>query len=367
MYIGTGNGLKGLKSLDVVVGLQYGDESKGRTSHYIATHREGRKVIVRWNGGPNAGHTIYDTKGNKIVCRHFPAAAFCEADNIVAIIFGPNVVIDVDVFIEELKLKPSLAEKVWIHPRAVAITEGHKAIDSEEYQGRIGTTGKGIGPAYMASVGRNVTEFARDALVGRGVIGKIFNDTPIEYLLKDAQHIIAEGAQATGLDILHGTYPFVTSSECTAPSFFSSMGFGSLINKLPEIDYRVHGVMKPYTTRVGAGPLRAELSSEDARVLAFIDKAGEYGSVTGRRRRIAPVSSNQILSAMSINGVTDLVIAKFDLAKDFNNLLVELDHANHYWHIDQESFEKWCHDFDCRPAISNGPKRDNWLLPPCLT
>ncbi len=336
--------------VDVIVGLQWGDEGKGKIVDYLAP---GYDMVARFQGGPNAGHTIkFD--GKKFVLHIMPSGIF--HDNLVNLI-GNGVVIDPAILMKEIsQLEESgfeVKEKLLISKKAHLILPTHKYIDAAtEYSKgkmKIGSTLKGIGPAYMDKTGRNGLRVGDvffdnfknrynhlkekhmkflhqfDAIPDFDIAGeerkffesmeqlKNYNIINAEYYINEfldsGKKVLAEGAQGTMLDINHGTYPYVTSSSTITAGV--SVGLGIPPSKIN----RVIGIVKAYTTRVGSGPFPTELLGEIGERLRV--EGNEYGATTGRNRRCGWIDIPQLKYAIMINGVTDIALTKLDVLNGF--------------------------------------------------
>jgi len=341
-------------SVDVILGLQWGDEGKGKIVDSLAT---GYDFICRFQGGPNAGHTlIFDNK--KYVLHTIPSGIFRE--NIKNVI-GAGVVIDPVTLAKEIanveKEGVQVHRQLQISNRAHFILPTHRLLDkaSESDKGiaKIGSTLKGIGPTYMDKTGRNGLRFGDLFATGFrqkyeklkekhlrlykmypeidfdldseekewfASLDKIKTIPHIdaEYVLNraldDQKSILAEGAQGTMLDIEYGTYPFVTSSNTTTSGVCSGLGIA------PARIGEVIGITKAYCTRVGSGPFPTELFDEAGKKLR--DIGHEYGATTGRPRRCGWLDLPQLNYSILINGVTKLVITKLDVLSEFDTFMV---------------------------------------------
>ena len=342
-------------SLDLLLGLQWGDEGKGKIVDAITPDYD---IIARFQGGPNAGHTI-EFDGNKHVLHTIPSGIFNK--NSVNVI-GNGVVIDPAIFLKEInglrKFDIDLQSKLLISKRAHIILPTHKIIDasSEASKGKkkIGSTLKGIGPTYMDKTGRNgirvgdivdsnwknkykilkekhldlISSFNQDVDLRLDVLEneffegieciKSFNIIESEnYLNKSinsGKKILAEGAQGSLLDIDFGTYPFVTSSNTTSAGACSGLGIPP--NKIKNI----RGIFKAYTTRVGSGPFPTELFDSTGEKIREIGQ--EYGATTGRDRRCGWLDLVALKYSIQINGVTELNIMKSDVLSSIDKLYV---------------------------------------------
>jgi len=340
-------------SVDVLLGLQWGDEGKGKIVDVLTQDYD---IIARFQGGPNAGHTL-EFDGIKHVLHTIPSGIFHDkAINIV----GNGVVIDPIIFKKEIdalnEMNVDLVSKLLLSKKAHLILPTHKLLDaaSERAKGKskIGSTLKGIGPTYMDKTGRNglrvgdinSSEFKNryDKLVSKhcrlldndfmgfdldtlekewfeGIeVLQSFTHIDSEHYLHQAQKkgkkILAEGAQGTLLDIDFGSYPFVTSSNTISAG--ACTGLGIAPNKIGD----VFGIFKAYCTRVGSGPFPTELFDE---VGDFIGKVGnEFGATTGRKRRCGWIDIPALKYAIAINGVTKLMMMKADVLSNLENIQV---------------------------------------------
>jgi adenylosuccinate synthase len=329
----------------VIVGTQWGDEGKGKIIDLLAEFAD---VIVRFQGGSNAGHTLV-VKGEKFVFHLIPSGILHKGKRCI---IGNGVVVDPQILIEEidgLKEKGYLQDdsQFLLSEEAHVIFPYHKMIDKGRERirsGEIGTTGRGIGPAYEDKVSRDgirVVDFAEEEVfrgkLEENLAQKNYYLTHVlgeegleleplyqEYMkygkrlhthitntslflaqeIKRGKQILFEGAQGTLLDVDHGTYPYVTSSSTVAGNACAGAGIGPT-----QIDL-VMGVSKAYTTRVGSGPFPTELSDEIGEMLR--EKGGEYGATTGRPRRCGWFDAVVVNHAVRVNGLGGLVITKLD-------------------------------------------------------
>ena len=339
--------------VDVLLGLQWGDEGKGKIVDVITPDYD---IIARFQGGPNAGHTLI-FEGQKQVLHTIPSGIF--RSNTLNVI-GNGVVIDpVTLKAEILEIEKKgvdVTKNLLISKKAHLILPTHKILDrySEESKGKkkIGSTLKGIGPTYMDKTGRNGLRMGDtqggqfkeryDTLVAKHI--RLLGDYPYQDLLKetenawfeaieflskieliDSEHylnnalqsgkkILAEGAQGTLLDIDFGTYPFVTSSNTVTAG--TCTGLGIAPNKVGE----VIGIFKAYCTRVGSGPFPTELENEVGQKIREIGH--EYGATTGRDRRCGWIDLPALKYANMINGVTQLSMMKADVLDTFDTIHV---------------------------------------------
>jgi len=297
---------------DVVLGLQHGDEAKGKITHQLCS-KGNYTHVIRFNGGCNAGHTIYH-EGKKFVTHHIPAGVFYGIKSII----GPGCVIDPDQFfeeIEELERAGIPAETlVSVAKNAHVITDWHVEEDSKD--SKIGTTKRGNGPAYRDKYDRKGLR-AEDMPCFEDYIVDIYE----ELYSQPNVEILFEGAQGFGLDIDHGDYPYVTSSHCTTAA--------ALLNGVPPQAIRkVWGVAKIYETYVGAK--RFQPKGDIFNALQEIGE--EFGATTGRKRQCNWMNLNNLMKAVRMNGVTDLVFNKMDVLREIgewkfynNNNLVDFD------------------------------------------
>lgn len=330
--------------VDALLGLQWGDEGKGKIVDYLADQYQ---VIARFQGGPNAGHTLY-IQGKKVVLHTIPSGVFHPG---IMNVIGNGVVIDPVSFQQECEEIEAhgvdLKKVLLISQRAHLILPTHKALDkaSELSKGinKIGSTLKGIGPTYMDKTGRNglrvgdilQADFKSryDALKEKHLFllqQLNFNEDireweeaffasleplrkytilPVEYYIdeqiRSGRSILAEGAQGTMLDIDFGTYPFVTSSNTVTAGLCTGLGIA------PKWVNKVYGISKAYCTRVGSGPFPTELLDETGERLRT--NGHEFGSTTGRPRRCGWIDLVALQYACMVNGVSDLILTKADV------------------------------------------------------
>lgn len=337
--------------VDVLLGLQWGDEGKGKIVDFLAKDYD---IIARFQGGPNAGHTLY-LGDKKVVLHTIPSGVFhSHCLNLI----GNGVVIDPVTFQDEIKvieaLQKDVKDRLYISAKAHLILPTHRALDamSETAKGKekIGSTLKGIGPAYMDKTGRNglrvgdvmTAGFDSKYLALREKHLKILGDSSKEVeweewespffesvkllrelnivdseywindRLKEGKKVLAEGAQGSMLDIDFGTYPFVTSSNTTTAGVCTGLGIA------PSYIDQIFGITKAYCTRVGGGPFPTELNDV---VGEGIRKAGnEYGSTTGRARRCGWIDLVALKYATMLSGVTGLIITKVDVLDNFKEI-----------------------------------------------
>ena len=339
----------------VVIGSQWGDEGKGKVVDWLTDHAQG---VVRFQGGHNAGHTLV-INGKKTVLRLIPSGVL-RAN--VACYIGNGVVLSPEALLKEIGELESAGVDVksrlrisevcpLILPHHVAIDQAREAAKGKS---KIGTTGRGIGPAYEDKVARRAIRLqdlfdpARFAVKLREVLDyhnfvlkNYFNAPTVDFdktydealelavrikpmvadvpsLLAAAQkagnNLLFEGAQGTLLDIDHGTYPYVTSSNCVAGAACAGAGVG------PHLLHYVLGITKAYTTRVGSGPFPTELEDDTGKFLA--ERGNEFGSVTGRPRRCGWFDGAALKRSIQINGISGLCVTKLDVLDGIETLKI---------------------------------------------
>ncbi|CAN5607227.1 adenylosuccinate synthase [soil metagenome] len=338
----------------VIVGVQWGDEGKGKATDLLGDRTD---VVVKFNGGNNAGHTV--VIGDEKYALHLLPSGILSPG--VTPVIGNGVVVDLEVLFAELEALNSRGldtSRLKISANAHVITQYHRTLDkvTERFLGKrmIGTTGRGIGPAYADKINRvgiRMQDIFDENILRQKVEGaldqknhllvKVFNrraiavdeivDDLLSYadrlrsmvcdtslLLNDAldagEVVVFEGGQATMLDIDHGTYPFVTSSSATAGGAATGAGVGP--NRLD----RIVGIVKAYTTRVGSGPFPTELFDEQGEWLR--SRGFEFGTTTGRPRRVGWYDAPITRYATRINGITDLVLTKLDILTGLHEIPV---------------------------------------------
>ncbi len=340
----------------VAVGAQWGDEGKGKLVDWLAPRAQ---LVVRFHGGNNAGHTLV-VDGEQTVLHVVPAGIL---DPGTVNLIGPGVVVDPDILLGELDALTERGvlrdpSRVRVSGRAHVILEWHRCLDKareERAKGRaIGTTGRGIGPAYEDKVTRRgirvadlldakalreaiarlaeqknfeLTEYYRsepvdeEALFRRAVEwGKRLEpyvdhtERILDRALREGRNVLFEGAQGTFLDIDHGTYPYVTSSNCVAGAACAGAGIGPT-----RID-RVLGITKAYTTRVGGGPFPTEETGERGEELRRL--GSEFGATTGRPRRCGWLDVVMLREAATVNGFTALAINKLDVLSGLDEIRI---------------------------------------------
>ena len=337
----------------VAIGIQWGDEGKGKIVDLMAPDMD---VVARFQGGPNAGHTLV-LGDRKTVLNHIPSGILHE-DTLCLI--GNGTVVDPFRLVEEMDMLQAVdvpvAQRLKISERCQLILPYHRALDAAREvakgQGKIGTTGKGIGPCYEDKTARRgirlvdlleddldarieanleyvnfmLTAYLKAEAVDRATVDAALDlarerllplagDVPLilQQRIKAGDRILYEGAQGSMLDVDHGTYPFVTSSNTVAGAALAGLGVGP-----GQVD-AVLGICKAYTTRVGAGPFPTELYNADGMDDAdgagrhMADRGHEFGATTGRPRRTGWFDAVVVQHAVRINGVTGLAITKLDV------------------------------------------------------
>jgi len=340
----------------VIVGTQWGDEGKGKVVDLLAS---GADLVVRFQGGNNAGHTLV-VNGEQTICHIIPSGILHEGKRCL---IGNGLVVDPEVLLDEIK---TLTEKgISISPETLSLSEKahlimpyHKAIDlareAAKGKDKLGTTGRGIGPCYEDKVGRTgirvidltepetLEEKIRYNLKEKNFyLTEFLNAEPLEFqpifdqyismaetlrlyitdvsleidrAIRTGEKVLFEGAQGTHLDIDHGTYPFVTSSNPVSGTVCSGAGVG------PDKLHHIIGIVKAYTTRVGAGPFVTELLDETG---DYIQKRGsEFGATTGRRRRCGWLDLVMVRDSVRYNGLSSLSITKLDVLTGLEELKI---------------------------------------------
>lgn len=373
-------------AVDVLLGLQWGDEGKGKIVDVLTPNYD---VVARFQGGPNAGHTL-EFNGIKHVLHTIPSGIFRDGTiNIV----GNGVVIDPVTLKKEvdalLKMNVEVSKKLFISRKAHLIIPSHRLLDaaSESMKGKekIGSTLRGIGPSYMDKTGRNglrvgdieaadfmdryrkLADKHIDLLKNMDFVYNLEELEPVwfegieamkklnfvdsEHLIhqymKDGKNILAEGAQGSLLDIDFGSYPFVTSSNTITAGACTGLGIA------PGKIGRVFGIFKAYATRVGSGPFPSELNDETGEA---IRKAGnEFGATTGRPRRCGWIDLPALRYAIMLNGVTDLIMTKPDVLSGFDKISVCTHYHYHGKKIDYMPFD--IVNADVKPVLE---ERKGW-------
>lgn len=336
----------------VVVGAQWGDEGKGKLVDVLAERAD---LVVRYQGGANAGHTVV-TGESQFVLHQIPSGILHPG---VTCIVGNGVVLDPDTFFTELDeltaREVNTVGRLFVSDRAHLVLPYHKQLDAaSEKNQKIGTTGRGIGPAYEDKYGRRGIrladlrdldaglELVRDRVERANLLLQMMGSEEradfdqhaelirrlaprllplatdcgrlVDQALRRGQRVLLEGAQGSLLDVDHGTYPFVTSSNTTAGGAATGVGIG------PTAIDGVLGVVKAYTTRVGNGPLPTEVHGAAGDRLR--EAGAEFGATTGRPRRCGWFDANVVRYAVRINGLTGLAVTKLDVLDGMDEVLV---------------------------------------------
>lgn len=382
-----------------MVGAQWGDEGKGKVVDLLTKYAD---YVVRFQGGNNAGHTLV-VDGKQYIFHIIPSGILYQ-DKVCAI--GNGVIVDAQVLLSEMD---SLAEKglkvtperLLISANAHLIMPYHRMLDQAREGAlssnkKIGTTGRGIGPCYMDKVGRTglkigdlldmtlfreklaasieeknflLTQMYQQPAIDAKAIAAEFEplaerlapfignvSVVLDEARKAGKHILFEGAQGTQLDVDHGTYPFVTSSNTIAGNACTGSGFG------PAHVDEVIGIIKAYTTRVGGGPFPTELPEGDAIGDHLQNKGYEFGATTGRRRRCGWFDSVVARDAVRLNGLTGLAVTKLDVLSGLKNLQM----ATHY-QVDGTRFDRMPENIrqaaQAQPVYENMPGWDEDIAP----
>lgn len=337
--------------VSVLLGLQWGDEGKGKIVDVLTPNYD---IVARFQGGPNAGHTLL-FEGKKFILCSIPSGVFHKKVNII----GNGMVLDPIIFKSEIEMLSSycnnFTNRIYISRKAHLILPTHRLLDKayeiRKGTNKIGTTGKGIGPAYTDKISRNGLRIGdidydfekkyRDTIIWHKELlhqmnfqynlsflekkwkssieiikhfKRIDSDNFINKALNEGKSILAEGAQGTMLDVDFGSYPFVTSSNTVCAG--ACIGLGVAPTKIGD----VFGIFKAYCTRVGSGPFPTELLDNIGQKIR--DIGNEYGSVTGRLRRCGWLDLVALRYAIMINGVTQLIMVKSDILDTFDTIKV---------------------------------------------
>jgi len=340
----------------VVIGTQWGDEGKGKVVDILASRAD---LIVRFQGGNNAGHTLV-VDGEQTICHLIPSGILHKDKKCL---IGNGVVVDPQVLLEEIRTLTEkgfsiTSERLFLSEKAHLIMPYHKALDmareAAKGKGKLGTTGRGIGPCYEDKVGRrgiravdlldpkaleekiriNLEEknfllsrfFGADILefqpiydsyllMAEKIVPFISNvSLEIDEAIRKGEKVLFEGAQGTHLDIDHGTYPFVTSSNPVSGAVCAGAGVG------PDKLHHIMGIVKAYTTRVGAGPFPTELLDETGDYLQ--ERGAEFGATTGRRRRCGWLDLVMLKDSILYNGLTSICVTKLDVLTGLDRIRI---------------------------------------------
>lgn len=278
-----------IRGVDIIFGLCWGDEGKGKISGALSSKYN---YVCRWNGGPNAGHTVY-LNDKKYKTHLIPSGIFHGKQSII----GPNCVINIDKFFDEveyLEKEGFDTSLIKVSPKTHIITERHIQYDLKYLKPRLGTTGQGIAPAYadkMLRIGKLAGNYLEKKYIWNGELDG---------------DILCEGAQSFWLDINYGNYPFVTSSE-TLPYNACSLGFS------PKFIRDIIGVAKIYDTKSGIDPLFPESLWDDSELNRIIELGQEFGATTGRKRMVNWLRLDKLTEAIKKSGVNKLIMNKCDI------------------------------------------------------
>ena len=327
---------------DIVCGLAWGDEAKGKITSQLASSGD-YDYVCRWAGGNNAGHTVY-VDGQKYKTHLIPSGIFYGIKSVI----GPGCVVNVKSFFKEIEylnkhgFNTSLVK---ISPRAHVVTEEHILRDKNNQYEKLGTTAKGIGPCYADKSKRT------------GIRVEDFDD--FKSYIWDAKlegKVLCEGAQGFWLDLDYGNYPFVTSST-TLPYAACSLGFA------PQKIRRVYGAAKIYDTRSGLDPEFPETLLDDPELTKIGMLGQEYGVTTGRRRKVNWLNLSKLVQSVNISGCTDVIISKVDILKElnyfkiyYNNQLIEFENLNQIKTYVLSTVKKNCELVE-RVIFSSSPKK----------
>jgi adenylosuccinate synthase len=277
-----------IDAADVVVGLAWGDEAKGKITSHLAKSGQ-YDFVARWAGGNNAGHTVY-INGKKYATHLIPSGVFYGIPSIIIPSFMKEM-----VYLEDSGFNPF--ELVKVSPKCHLVMDEHIEFDKRNLASKLGTTSKGIAPAYAAKAART------------GILAE--EHIPKNLLWDSNLHgtILCEGAQGVWLDINQGLYPYVTSSE-TLPYAACSIGFP------PQKIRRIYGAAKIYDTRSGEDPRFPASLLDDPTLLRLADLGKEFGVTTGRRRKVNWLNLDMLIDSVNITGTTDLVVSKCDIIEE---------------------------------------------------
>ncbi len=384
-------------AVDILIGLQWGDEGKGKVVDVLANNYN---VIARFQGGPNAGHTL-EFDGKKLVLHTIPSGIFHEK---IVNVIGNGVVIDPISLKKEIELIQSygvnVKKSLIISKRANLILPSHRMLDAsnEAFKGalKIGSTLKGIGPTYTDKIARHGLRIGEiydsnfkekyEKLKQFHILSmkaevdfnldpeeekwfeaieflKQYNISYTEYFINEAlnngNNILAEGAQGSLLDIEFGTYPYVTSSNTISASACIGLGFA------PQKIRDVYGIVKAYTTRVGNGPFPTELNDEIGKRIQTI--GNEFGSTTGRARRCGWLDLPALKYSIMLSGVTKIILTKSDILNEFDCIkackeYITEDGKTNIFPINIENITPVYEEIKAWNSIYEGDKINNDLL-----
>jgi adenylosuccinate synthase len=323
---------------DVVLGLGWGDEGKGKVVDYLAKDYD---YVVRFNGGNNAGHTLV-VNGHKVAVHALPSGVLHpHVNNII----GNGCVVDPEQLAKEINEfgVSSLIGRLFISHAAHVIVPSARMEDQQQGQ-KIGTTGRGIGPTYAAKMhrtglrienfikGESNSPYSEDLI---RLIKPFVTDTThlLQTALASGANILLEGAQGTLLDVDHGTYPYVTSSNCTIGAALTGTGLNHKALR------KVIGVVKAYSTRVGEGPFPTEQNNEIGTKLRELGR--EYGTTTGRNRRCGWLNYTELRKASQLNGVDEVAVTKLDVLDSFKTIPIGYSVFGNEKTINYQNWNGW--------------------------
>jgi len=292
--------MQNINYVDIVCGLAWGDEAKGKIVSHLAKSNK-YNFVCRWAGGNNAGHTIY-INSKKYKTHLIPSGIFYGITSVI----GPDCVINKEQFykeIEYLKDNGFDTNLIKISPKAHVVSSEHIQEDIEKYFNKHGTTAKGIAPCYRDKYARIGTR-----------VGDNENYYDFEYYIWDEKlygNVLCEGAQGFWLDINYGNYPYITSST-TLPYGACSLGFS------PKLINNIYGACKIYDTRSGFDPEFPEKLLDNKELLSICNAGNEYGTTTGRKRKVNWLELNKLRDAINISGTTHLIMSKLDVLEKIN-------------------------------------------------
>lgn len=327
--------------VDICCGLAWGDEAKGKIIAELSKSKN-YDYVCRWAGGNNAGHTIYVNK-QKYKTHLIPSGIFYNIKSIV----GPDCVINVKSFFQELDYLKSNGfniELIKVSPKAHVVLDKHIQHDKDNLLKTQGTTAKGIAPCYSE-------KYARTGILASTIPELI----PYLWDEKLEGNILCEGAQGFWLDINYGNYPFVTSST-TLPYAACSLGFP------PQKIRKIYGAVKIYDTRSGIDPDFPEELFEDPELLRVVNTGQEYGTTTGRKRKVNWLNLNKLIDTINISGTTNLIISKIDVLESvniyklyYNSELVTFENINNMKDFVYNTLLNKCKPFLKTIVFSNNP------------
>jgi adenylosuccinate synthase len=290
-----------VKSVDIVADLAFGDSGKGKVSSALSKRKSADgsshyNMVARWAGGNNAGHTVF-LDGEKYQTHLVPSGVFHGIPSLI----GPGCVLHPKSFYEEIDYLSQNGfdtSLIKVHPNCHIVTDEHISFDKENLAAKLGTTSKGIAPAYSA-------KYARTGILADGAL-----DSSLIWTGRLSGNILCEGAQGFYLDINHGLYPYVTSSE-TLPYAACSLGFA------PQKINEIWGCSKVYDTRSGEDPRFPSSLLDDIELSELGELGKEYGVTTGRRRKVNWMNLDNLIYAAEVTGTTHLVMNKCDIMEEF--------------------------------------------------